>query len=308
MEEEIREFQEFFSVSLKQELLDFVASYPLRRSLRVDLTVFSRFNPDLADAILEKPDHYSKIAEEALKQTADSFGILPEGFKPHVRFHNVPTTEILVKDLGAQHLNRLVQVQGVVNLMTDIRPKMQIALWECAYCERTTKNYPDKGGLKAPVVCGHCGKKDFTLLEANSEFTNTQYGQLQDLLERVQGSQAPSQVDLWFEDDLTNIVLPGETIIVTGILRLMPRLEKGRAKSSVYGKAFDVLFVKREEKEFEEIAISKEEEKKILELRDNPRLKELIIESVAPSIYGHSEVKQAITLQLFGGTPDKILP
>ena len=128
------------------------------------------------------------------------------------------------------------------------------------------------------------------------------------MLERVQGSSTPAHVDLWFEDDLTNIVQPGETITVTGVLRLMPRMEKGKGKSSIYGKAFDVVFVKKEEKEFEEIEISKEEEQKIIEFSKNPRIRELIRDSIAPSIYGHFEVKQSIAMQLFGGTPDKVLP
>ncbi len=307
MEEEIQQFQDYFSTALKQELYDLVGSYPQRKSLNVDLTLFSRYNLDLLQAIGEKPDHYSKAAEEALKKSVESFGILPEGFKPRVRFYNFPEKEVLVQYLGAEHLNKLVQVQGVVNLVTDIRPKIQVAFWECAYCELTTKNYPDKVGLKPPSLCV-CGKNKFNLLEATSDFVDTQYGQLQDLLERVQGSSTPSHVDLWFEDDLTNVVLPGETVTLTGILRLMPRMEKGKGKSSVYGKAFDVVFVRKEEKEFEEIEISKEEEQKIIELSKNPRIREQIRDSIAPSIYGHFEVKQSIAMQLFGGTPDKVLP
>lgn len=308
MEEEIREFQEYFSTMMQKPIMDLVASYPKSRSLVVDVTQFSRFNYELANALMEKPDHYTKAAEEALLKSVETFGLLPEGFKPKVRFSNLPQKEILVQYLGADHLNKLVQVQGVVDLITDIRPKLQVALWECAFCERTTKNYPDKSGLKPPTLCGNCGKKEFTLLEATSDFVNTQYGQLQDLLERVQGSSTPAHVDLWFEEDLTNVVMPGETVTLTGILRLMPRVEKNKAKSAVYAKAFDVIFVKKEEKEFEEIEISKEEEQKILELSQSPRLREIITESVAPSIWGHTEVKQAIALQLFGGTPDKVLP
>ncbi|HIH20995.1 TPA: minichromosome maintenance protein MCM [Candidatus Micrarchaeota archaeon] len=309
MEEEIREFQEYFSTALKDDVFNLIQGYPKVRSLAVDLAVFAQQYSDLAAAIMEKPDDYQKAAEEALRKTVEALGgqVLQGSGKPRVRFYNLPGKEILVQYLGAEHLNKLVQVQGVINLMTDIRPKMQVALWECTYCETTTKNYPDKSGLKPPILCGKCGKKEFVLLESTSDFVNTQYGQMQDLLERVQGSSTPSHIDVWFEDDLTNVVMPGETISITGVLRLMPRLEKGRAKSSIYGKAFDVVHVKKEEKEFEDISISKDEEQKILELSRNPRLQELIVGSIAPSIWGHKEVKAAIALQLFGGTPDKLL-
>ncbi len=304
VEEIVLQFMEYFSASLKPQLLDLPLNYPQKRSLNVDLKDLAKNNSDLADAISDKPDHYVIAAQEALSRLLKD--AIPN-FKGKVRFGNLDSPEVFVKNLGAEHLNKLVQVQGAVTLMTDIRPRMQVALWECAYCESTTKNFPDKGGVKAPLLCGKCGRKEFVLIEASSEFVNTQQGQMQDLLERVSGSSTPAHVDLWFEEDLANIVTPGETVTLTGILRLMPRMDKGRGKSAVYGKAFDVVHVKKEEKEFEEIEISKEDEKKIIELSQNPRLRDLFVASIAPSIWGHNEVKQAIALQLFGGAPDKIL-
>lgn len=282
-------------------------AYPEKKSLFVDIKHLARTNDRLADLIVERPDHYSKAARDALARMPEFEGI--ENFNGKVRFGNLPTPELLVKYLGAEHLNKLVQVQGVVTLVTDIKPKIQVAIWECSYCTTTTKTFPDNSGVKAPMACEKCGRGDkfLNLLESSSQFVNAQYGQLQDLLERVQGSSTPSQVDLWFEEDLTNVVMPGETLTITGILRLMPRTEKGKGKSSIYAKTFDVVHIKKEEKEFEEIEISKDDEKKILDLVKTNKIREVIAGSVAPSIWGHNEVKQAIALQLFGGAPDKIL-
>ncbi|MFH0922632.1 MAG: minichromosome maintenance protein MCM [Candidatus Micrarchaeota archaeon] len=309
--EEIQAFEEYFSQpQVRPQIIDIASNYPQTRSLMVDVTELGRFNPDLADALVEKPDAYQHAAEDAV----ESMGLAMPGekkkFRPHVRFFNLPGEPVLVKNLGSEHLNKLVTVQGVVDLMTDIRPKMSRALWECVHCGNTVMTVPDKSSLTPPMFCPSpgCERTDFRLVEAKSEFVNTQYGQMQDFIERVVGSSTPAHVDLWFEDDLTNIVTPGEGVSFTGVLRLMPRREPGKTKTPIYSKAFDVMHVRKEEREFEEIEISKEEEEKLKELSKNPKLRELIIASIAPSIFGHTELKEAIALQLFGGTADKVLP
>jgi len=53
----------------------------------------------------------------------------------------------------------------------------------------------------------------------------------------------------------------------------------------------------------DEVKISEEDEKKIRELSRDPWIREKIISSIAPSIYGHWEIKEAIALALFGGVP-----
>ena len=55
------------------------------------------------------------------------------------------------------------------------------------------------------------------------------------------------------------------------------------------------------EETFEELNISEEDERQIHELAADPKVFERFAESVAPSIYGYQEIKQAILLQLFSG-------
>ncbi|NUN11258.1 minichromosome maintenance protein MCM [Candidatus Micrarchaeota archaeon] len=306
MSDFVQEFDEFFnSSSMQSALSELKAPNSKISSLEVDLKELELFNHELALAVEDKPDSFNKAAEEALSKQKTFDG---KPLKAKVRFFGVQnSTDVLVKDLGADHLNKLIEVQGVVNLVTDIKPRMQVSLWECIHCGTTMKTIPDKTVVNQPELC-RCGRKDFKLLESSSDFVNMQYGQMQDLIERVLGSSTPAHVDLWFEDDLTNVVLPGENVVLTGILRLMPRKEYGKGKSPVYSKVLDVVHIKKSEKEFEEIKISPEEEEEILRLSKEPDLKQQFIKSIAPSIYGYDMLKEAIALQLFGGTPEKILP
>jgi replicative DNA helicase Mcm len=55
------------------------------------------------------------------------------------------------------------------------------------------------------------------------------------------------------------------------------------------------------EQEFEEIDIKAEDERLIRELASDPLIYEKVRRSIAPSIYGYEEVKEALGLQLFSG-------
>ncbi len=234
---------------------------------------------------------------------------MPDGktAKAHARFNNLPrTSSVDVEYLGAEHLDKLIIVEGVVSWITDIKPLMKVALWECIHCEATFKTINEKGKVKKPGMC-KCGRRDFRLVEQSSEFINIQRAQMQESIEKLRGNKPSSQIELWMEDDLTNKIFPGQKIIITGMLRLRPSTDK-RKDTGIYQKFLDVRHLQKVELEFEELKITKEEEEEILRMSKDPKLFEKITQSIAPSIYGYKEMKQAIALQLFGGTPGKVLP
>lgn len=55
-----------------------------------------------------------------------------------------------------------------------------------------------------------------------------------------------------------------------------------------------------------ELEITNEDKNKIKELAKNPEIINSIINSIVPSIYGHEDIKKAITLQLLGGVTKEV--
>jgi replicative DNA helicase Mcm len=308
-------FDKFFSQESQKRRLEIVASkYPQVKSADVDLDDVYKFDHDLADEILEQPDVYREAAEEAVRRMGVA-SVQENEFSPHVRFFNtpdVPKFRPMVLELGADHLNRLISIDGTVSSIGDIKPHLKRAVWRCKFCEATTETFPDKTEpVQPPFFCESCTRKDgkanFELDEKASWLVNKQRSEIQDAVERLRGNVPAVHVELWLEDDLTNRIAPGDKVILSGILRLKP-LTQGRGKSSVYGKFFEVMHVHERELEFEEIEITREDEVEILKLGRDPKLFEKIVASIAPSLYGYTELKQSIALQLFGGTPGKVLP
>ena len=55
------------------------------------------------------------------------------------------------------------------------------------------------------------------------------------------------------------------------------------------------------EETFEELNISEEDEREILELGEDPDIFNKLSKSIAPSVWGFEEIKHSLVLQLFGG-------
>ncbi len=301
-------FEEFFTSYVDKEVSAVASTYPEVRSISIDYSKLLSFNHELAEALLEEPDEVLSKASIALRNLHFLTPALTS-FEPNIRFYNIPeVSSTLALKLGSEHLNKLASVEGVINLVTEIKPRLQIGTFQCEHCHLEHRIEQDRFKQKKPFSC-QCGRRDFKLLESESVFVNLQRAQLQDLIEKTKGNVSHNFIELYLEDDLVNRVAPGERVVVVGTLRLREAREKnGPGKSSVFEKFFEVIHLQRSEKEFEELEVSKEEEEKIKELSKDPALFDKIVASIAPSIYGHSKIKEAICLQLFGGTPNKVLP
>ncbi len=302
----VQELENFFNDKYRKKLEDLAEFYPDSRSIEVSYTDLERYNPELADELLDNPDLVLKAGKEAIA----NLGIKnASGDKviPNIRVIDLPEERRkLIRDLTSIYLNKLVAVEGVITKITDVRPKLHLAQFECKHCHRIytiPQNQELYGKLQEPGVCS-CGRKDFKLNLENSIFIDMQKMQIQEPLEAlVRGEQAKT-IDVWVEDDLTGRLFPGDKIEIVGTLRLIPP----KQKNVVYGVYLQANSIQKKEKEFEELEITEEEEQMIKELARDPAIYEKLVRSIAPSIYGHDMVKEAIALQLFGGTKNKIFP
>ncbi|MCD6227056.1 minichromosome maintenance protein MCM [Candidatus Micrarchaeota archaeon] len=305
----IQEFQEFFNMYYKKEIEKLVSVYPKNKSLNIDYQILERFNSELADKLINEPDLVIYSAKNALIEM--NYTLLPNiKFKPHVRFYNLPKSDLLIENISSQHINKLISVKGVVTKRAEVKHKVHVATYQCAFCGEKTKIVISPE-TEPPSMCPSCKRKGgMVLLEDESEFVDIQRAEVQELLERLKGGTPPARLELWLEDDLVNSIIPGDTLEMIGILRLrQPYVPRGRKKVSfVYTRYLDILHVTKQKKEFEEIVITDDDKKEILNLSKSQNLYERMVKSIAPAIYGHHEIKEGILLQLFGGTPDKMLP
>ncbi|KAA0001644.1 MAG: minichromosome maintenance protein MCM [Thermoplasmata archaeon] len=266
-----------------------------------------RYDSELGEYLLDKPYQAIYAAEEALKRI-DVAGEIPH----HVRVRELPeATRVEVRDLRTSHLGKFISVNGLVKKVTEVRPKLQDALFECQKCGAVIKMTQSENVIIEPTECpadqGGCGRQSsFKLLTEKSEFIDAQKLELQESPEGMRGGAQPMRIIVYMEDDLVGDIVPGDRITVNGILHVQAR-RRGRMKLTEFNKVIDANSIEIKEQAFEEIFISEEEEQEIKKLSEDPLLHEKIRHSVAPTIYGLDMEKDALALQLFGGVP-KYMP
>ncbi len=292
----VAKFEDFFSTEYKDSVFEALEKYPDKRSIIVDYLQLEMFDPDLADLLIEKPEEVIKAAQKAIK----NIDTTRKNADLQVRFENV-SNNIPLRDLRSKYIGKFVAVDGIVRKTDEIRPRIVNAMFECRSCMRLHEVPQKSNIISEPALCNDCGGRSFRLLQEESEFLDTQSTKLQEPLENLSGGEQPRQIHLVLEDDLVDTVTPGDIIRITGALKTVRDEKTKRFKNFIYCNHIEAL-----EQEFEELQISEEDEKEILELAKDPNVYNKIINSTAPSIQGYREVKEAIALQLFGGSAKEL--
>lgn len=298
-------WEDFFKRYYKKDILKLAEHHPDRRSLLVQFPDVERFDMELARELLEHPDHVLKHANDALLATDLPVDVVFTS--THVRIIKLPE-RIQIRELRSANINRFIAVAGLIRKATEVRPKIINAAFKCQRCGQVTLVPQAEGKFVEPFECQSedCGRKGpFKLVHEESEFIDAQKLRVQESPDELRGGEQPQTLDVDVDDDLAGIVSPGDRVIISGILRSYQR-STPHGKSTYFDLVLDGVSIEIEDKEFEDIEISKEDIEKILSLGKDPGVYDKIIYSIAPSIYGYEEVKEAMALQLFSGIPKNL--
>ncbi|RNJ27333.1 LAGLIDADG family homing endonuclease [Halosegnis longus] len=301
----IDRFDEFYRSYYRNEIGELAQKYPNeQKSLYVDWNDLYRFDPDIADDFIAQPQQMREYAEEALRLYD-----LPVDVKlgsAHVRVQNL-SDKTGIREIRADHVGNLVSVQGIVRKATDVRPKMQQAAFECQRCGTMTRIPQSDGDFQEPHECQGCERQGpFQINFDQSEFIDSQKIRVQESPEGLRGGETPQAIDVNIEDDITGRVTAGDHVTISGILRLEQQGNQ-QEKSAIFDFYMEGMSVAIEDEQFEEMDISEEDKKEIIELSNDPDIYEQMVGSMAPSIFGYPDEKLAIILQLFSGVK-KSLP
>lgn len=296
-------FVEFFNAYYIDQINGMYISYPKKRSILIDIKDLQKFDSDLVTELLNKPDTIIPTANQALA----SMNPNSDAQDPvYARFIGLETEGLMIQDVGSQNIGKLILLDSLVVKRSEITPKVHLGVYRCTFCNSVVKILIDKDNV--PEICPSCRRRSMRQVNEESEFINLQRVAVQDPLERLKGSTPTWQLEVWLADDQVNTIIPGDRVEITGILRIRPKkTSRGKEDKTLFTMFFDSVSLKPKQKEFADIDISQEEEQKIREMSKDAKIFEKISTSIAPSIYGHDEIKQALAIQLFGGTPDKKL-
>lgn len=299
-------FRAFLKKYYWDNILQLANDYPDKRSIYVDFSDLDIFDRELADELLTHPDEVLPCADNALRSIDIPIEKTMDNAK--VRFIRIPN-RIPGRDLRSKHLLQLIAVEGMIRKATEVRPKIINAAFKCMRCEHMTIIPQTEIKFVEPLECENdtCGRKGpFKLEIQESQFIDSQKMQVQESPENLRGGAQPQSLDVDVEDDLAGIAKPGDRVTINGVLRSYQRTTRD-GKSPYYDLVLHALSIEYTDLEFDELVITPEDEETILALSRDPDIYHRISKSIAPSIYGYEDVKEALSLQLFSGVP-KHLP
>jgi len=301
---EVDRFEEFFMQNCESELQDAVAHG--KKSIEVDFNFLDSKYPDLADKLLNDPE---AVLESARKAISRLDLITDKPIKLEARFMNLPKqVAVRIRNLRSGHIGKFVCLDGVVRRASEVKPEISIAIFECPDCGNRIEVLQTERTIKPPEYC-ECGRKG-KFNQIDRKLQDVRFVVIEEPFE-IASAEKPGTVTVYMKDDLTTPAMqrktdPGSRLKVTGILKELKRSYKGKLKTQL-DIFLEANHVEPTEIEWEEVVISDEDEETIKELSNDPKIYEKIIASIAPSMYGMEDVKEAIAFQLFGGVP-RILP
>jgi|TARA_Y100000310_G_scaffold48410_1_gene44870 replicative DNA helicase Mcm len=296
--EQIKRFQDFIDSNYYNSLLENVRKGD--KFLLIDFAELSKYDPDLAAELLDAPEETIKAIEKSIEQF-DVDGLT--SFR--IRFHNLPQTQhIMIRDIRSRHINKFFFVKGIIRQKSDVRPQVTSAKFECPMCGNIMDILQLDGTFKEPTKCG-CGRKGkFVMLD--KELVDAQGIVLEEATENLEGGEQPKRINILLTEDLVSPLSerrtsPGSKVEIIGVVKEVPIISKSGAKSTRFGLMIDSNYIKPTEDTFHEVKINDEEEKEILDIANDPKGYNKLVNSMAPSIYGYEKIKEALLLQLMGG-------
>lgn len=298
--------------------------------LDVQLEHVQMWSPHLAQALRETPIEILALFESAVKRAARlllypvSTGAEQRPEAPDCQVTLRSTANLMaMRDLHADNISRLVRIPGIV-ISTSV-PSSRVTRLHlmCRDCRavKTLNVSSGFGGFVLPRQCDapkvdpslRCSVDPFVILHERCSFVDAQTLKLQEAPDMVPVGELPRHMLLSVDRALCGKVVPGANIIATGIFSTFASSRGGSTPNAVAlrtpylrvvgleidtggvgGRGTPRVFTAEEEEEFGRMA-------------KTPDLYEKFAASIAPSIFGSTNIKKAITCLLFGGSK-RVLP
>ena len=224
-------------------------------------------------------------------------------FEIHVRISDLPVHYTL-RQLRQTHLGCLVRVSGVVTRRTGVFPQLKYVRFDCTKCGVTLGPFQQELNVEVRIsYCQNCQTRGpFTLNSEKTVYRNYQRLTLQESPGTVPAGRLPRHREVILLWDQIDSAKPGEEVEITGIYRNSYDAQlNNRNGFPVFATILEANYVVKSHDQLAGFRLTEDDERQIRALSRDPQLVDKIIASIAPSIYGHTDIKTAVALALFGG-------
>jgi len=278
-----------------------------KQSLEVNYSHLEAKEPSLAHWVIKYPSIIIPYLNDvSFELTCELFPHYSKIWKEiFVRIRDLPIA-INIRDLRCENIGHMIKLKGVVTKRTSVYPKLKTAYFICVKCGE--KNGPfHYNSINDQIIIGSCpvcqSNGPYTLDSQETIYRNYQRINIQESPGTVPPGRVPRQKEVILTNDLVDIARPGDEVDISGILTSRFDLSANVKNSfPTFNTLLEANCVKRlNDIDVEEI--TDEDKLEMRKLGKKPNIAKIIINSIAPSIYGNEFIKKALAVALFGGVP-----
>lgn len=278
-----------------------------RQSFEVDYNALASEEQVLAYFLPEAPTEMLQIFDETAKDVVLSmfpqYGRIAKDI--HVRITDLPLIEE-IRSLRQLHLNQLIRTSGVVTTATSILPQLSLVKYDCTKCNYVLGPYVQTQNQEVkPGSCPECQSSGpFQINMEETVYQNYQRITLQESPGKVAAGRLPRSKEAILLGDLCDYCKPGDEIELTGVYTNSYDGSLNMANGfPVFATVIIANHIAKKDDKAATKNLTDEDIKSIVALAKDENIGEKIVNSIAPSVYGHYQIKRALALSLLGGEP-----
>lgn len=261
--------------------------------------------PELAIWLADCPRPFLEILEEEANKFVSrhhpNYSKIHE--KIHLRISHLPV-EDKIRHIRSVHLDSLIKISGVVTRRSGVFPQLQEVKYDCVKCGTILGPFHQNTQTEIKVgSCPECQSKGpFNVNVEQTIYRNYQKLTLQESPNTVQAGRLPRYKEIILLHDLIDCARPGEELEVTGIyVNSFCSALNSKNGFPVFATVVEANYVQKKQDLFAAYKLTDEDKADIQKLSKDPRIGQRLAKSIAPSIFGHDDIKMALVLAMFGG-------
>ncbi|XP_045478337.1 DNA replication licensing factor Mcm5 isoform X1 [Harmonia axyridis] len=304
-------------------------NYNLRKFyLEVNIEDLRSFDETLADKLTKQPSEFLALFEEAARDVADELTApRPKGEEEVEDIQIMLTSDANpsnLRDLKSEAVSHLVKIPGIIVSASGIRAKATRITLQCRSCHNILPNLTVKPGLEGyimPRTCNteqagrpKCPQDPYFVMPDKCKCVDFQTLKLQELPDGIPQGEIPRHVPLYCDRYLCDKVVPGNRVSVLGIfsIRKVTKPSRDGRDKAITGVRSSYMRVVGIQLSSDGLGVTScstvtaEEEDLFRRMAASPNIYERLANNIAPSIFGCTDIKKAITCLLFGGSRKKL--
>ncbi|NWR72190.1 MCM5 factor, partial [Centropus unirufus] len=296
--------------------------------VEVEMEDLASFDEDLADYLYKQPADHLQLLEEAAKEVADEVTRpRPSGEETLQDIQVMLKSDANaanIRSLKSDQMSHLVKIPGIVIAATPVRAKATRIAIQCRSCRNTINNIAVRPGLEGyalPRKCNaeqagrpKCPLDPYFIMPDKCKCVDFQVLKLQESPDAVPHGEMPRHLQLYCDRYLCDRVVPGNRVTVMGIYSIKKSAQnKNKSRDNVgvgirsaYVRVVGIQVDMEGSGHSFAGSVTPQEEEELRRLAATPNIYETIAKSIAPSIYGSSDIKKAIACLLFGGSRKRL--